>query len=97
MFVGIDFGTSNTSAAVYDGNDMVYIPLDPLNQEDVNVLSSMLYISSMGDKLFGYKAIIEYVERMAGRSIKLERKDYGDIEMTFAELGTIIAKGFYME
>jgi hypothetical chaperone protein len=96
MFIGIDFGTSNTSAAVYDGNNMVYIPLDPLNQEDVNVLSSMLYISSIGDKLYGYKAIAEYIKRMAGRSIKFERKDYGDIEMTFADM-TYIAKGFYME
>ena len=46
MYVGIDFGTSNSSAAVYDGRHIRYIPLDPLNEEDVHVLSSMLYISS---------------------------------------------------
>lgn len=96
MFVGIDFGTSNSSAAVYDGTQVHYIPLDPRNPEDAHVLSSMLYISSVGDQLFGYQAIFEYIEQMAGRSIKLERKDYGDIEMTFSEV-TSIAKGFYME
>ena len=96
MFVGIDFGTSNSSAAVYDGRHMRYIPLDPLNEEDVHVLSSMLYISSRGDRFFGRRAIHEYIDQMAGRSMKLERKDFGDIEMTFADM-TYIAKGFYME
>lgn len=96
MFVGIDFGTSNSSAAVYDGRHIRYIPLDPLNEEDVHVLSSMLYISSRGDRFFGRRAIHEYINQMAGRSIKLERRDYGDIEMTFADL-TYVAKGFYME
>lgn len=96
MFLGIDFGTSNSSAAVYDGNEIVYIPLDPENDEDVHVLSSMLYISSLGSQLCGRKAISEYIEQMAGRSIKLERKDYGDIEMTFADM-THIAKGFYWQ
>lgn len=96
MFIGIDFGTSNSSAAIYNGNGVEYIPLDPLNTEDPYVLSSMLYISSTGDRLFGRKAIHEYIDRTAGRTLKLERKDIGDIEMTFAEM-TYIAKGFYME
>jgi hypothetical chaperone protein len=95
MFVGIDFGTSNTSAAVYNGKEIVYIPLDPFNKEDVNILNSMLYISSKGDRLYGQKAISAYIDQMAGRSIKFERQDYGDIEMTFADM-THIAKGYYM-
>ncbi len=95
MFVGIDFGTSNTSAAVYDGKEVIYIPLDPFNEEDINILSSMLYISSTGDKLYGQKAITKYIEQMSGKSVKFEREEYGDIEMTFAEV-TYIAKGYYM-
>lgn len=96
MVIGVDFGTSNSSAAVYDGRQVRYIPLDPLNDEDVHVLSSMLYISSRGDRFFGRQAIDEYIARMAGRSIKLERKDFGDVEMTFADM-TYVAQGFYME
>lgn len=96
MFIGIDFGTSNSSAAIYDGKNLRYIPLDPLNTEDPYVLSSMLYIASQGDRLVGRRAITHYIDQMAGRSLKLERKELGDIEMTFAEM-TYIAKGFYME
>lgn len=96
MYLGIDFGTSNSSAAVYNGKEVIYIPLDSYNDEDIHVLNSMVYISSGGERLFGRKAISEYIDQMAGRSIKLERKDYGDIEMTFADM-TYIAKGFYME
>ena len=96
MFVGIDFGTSNSSAAVYNGKEIVYIPLDPFNPEDIHVLSSMLYLSRTGERLVGHKAITEYIEQMAGRIIKLERKAYGDVEMTFGDM-TYIAKGFYLD
>lgn len=96
MFLGLDFGTSNSSAAVYDGQNIRFIPLDPANEEDPHVLSSMLYVSSEGHRLFGRQAIAEYLERTAGRTISFERKDYGDIEMTFGDL-THVAQGYYME
>ncbi|MCP4397098.1 MAG: Hsp70 family protein [bacterium] len=96
MFLGLDFGTSNSSAAVYDGQQIRYIPLDPANGDDPHVLSSMLYVSSEGQRLFGRRAISEYLERTAGRTVSFERKDYGDIEMTFGDL-THVAQGYYME
>ena len=96
MFLGLDFGTSNSSAAVYDGHKICYIPLDPANEEDPHVLSSMMYVSREGQRLFGRQAISEYLERTAGRTVTFERKDYGDIEMTFGDL-THVAQGYYME
>ncbi len=96
MKLGIDFGTSNTSAAVYDGKQLTFVPLDPDNQEDRYVLSSMLYIAANGAKLFGRRAMAEYFEQTAGQTIKYERKTYGDVTMEFGDL-THVAKGFYLE
>lgn len=96
MRLGIDFGTSNTSAAMYDGKQLTFIPLDPANQEDPHVLASMLYISSKGEKLFGRRAMAEYFEQTAGQTIKYEQKTYGDVTMEFGDL-THVAKGFYLE
>ena len=95
MFVGIDFGTSNTSAAVYDGKNVVYIPLDPLNTEDPHVLSSMVYVSSAGDKCYGHQAIREYIDRMSGRPVQFKQQSYGYIDMDFGDL-TYTPEVFYM-
>ena len=95
MFIGIDFGTSNTSAAVYDGQEVRYIPLDPSNAEDPHILSSMLYISRTGDKSYGRQAINEYIEQLSGRPIRFEREEYGDVEMHFGD-ASYVAKTFYL-
>lgn len=96
MKLGIDFGTSNTSAAMYDGRQIVFVPLDPDNREDPHVLSSMLYMSAGGTTLFGRRAMAEYFEQTAGQTIKYEQKTYGDVTMEFGDL-THVAKGFYLE
>lgn len=37
MWLGIDFGTTNTSAAVFDGHKLQFIPLDPQNSSVQNL------------------------------------------------------------
>lgn len=96
MVIGIDFGTSNTSTAIYDGNRVVFIPLDPFNPEDINVLSSMLYISNKREQLFGYRAMLEYQEKMSGRVFHLEKQYYGAHSMYFADK-TVTIDGYVLE
>ncbi len=95
MFIGLDFGTSNTSAAVFDGNEIRFIPLDPSNQEDINILSSMVYVTKAQDRFYGQRAISEYIERMAGRPVRFKREEFGDVEMFFGDL-SYVAKAHYM-
>jgi hypothetical chaperone protein len=59
---GIDFGTTNTSAAYIDKNNKVkMIPLDDL-AKDPFVLRTIIYISKKGNFSFGEKAVRDYSE-----------------------------------
>jgi hypothetical chaperone protein len=53
--VGIDFGTSNSSVAVYDGRDVRLIDLDPL-APDPRVMKSLVYFERTGGLHFGRAA-----------------------------------------
>lgn len=44
MHIGIDFGTIHTSAAIYDGRDLTFIPLDHKNTP--HLLRSMILCES---------------------------------------------------
>ena len=87
LSVGLDFGTSNSSAAVYDGERVTIVPLDPAAQ-DVTVMRTLLYLARTGGELYGQAALDTYIQQNAGRPVKLERRYVGTIEMTFAEIGT---------
>src|ERR687885_2159479 len=88
MRVGLDFGTTNSSAAVLDDGDIRLIPLDPTNTAP-EVLRSALFISRDGRVFLGREAIDRYTQGNVGREIVYERAHIGQIEMTFVEIGTI--------
>ena len=56
--VGLDFGTSNTSLAVYDGARTRVLPLDPIAGE---AMPSVLYVRRSGESLVGRAAIDAYL------------------------------------
>lgn len=86
MWLGIDFGTTNTSAAVYDGNRLNYIPLDPLNGSEYN-LRSMIYVDSRHRVRLGVDAVQTFLREDTGRPVILEDKVVGTIENTVASQG----------
>lgn len=59
--IGIDFGTTNTVAAVIDRaqNKAMVLPLDP-NYSNPNILRSIIYFTKDGRKLFGAEAVNQY-------------------------------------
>jgi hypothetical chaperone protein len=88
LSIGLDFGTSNSSVAVYDGGTPRLLALDPA-APDATVLRSLLYLTRAGERFAGQEALDRYLADNLGRAVKLERRYIGDITMTFAGVGTI--------
>lgn len=86
MWLGIDFGTTNTSAAVYDGDKLEYISLDPLNPSEHN-LRSMIYVDDQHRVRLGINAVQTFLREDTGRPVVLEEKVVGTIENTVASQG----------
>jgi hypothetical chaperone protein len=91
--VGIDFGTSNSSAAVYDGNSIRLLPLDH-EASDPCVMRSLIYIERSGDVWFGQKALSRYLEQNTGRAVHYEMQRVGEVTMVFADIGTMVQDAF---
>lgn len=80
VFCGLDFGTTNSSGAISDGQSVRVLPLDPLN-DNPTALPSLLYISQDGERAVGRAAAEAFIERNVGREVVLEQVDLGvDIE-----------------
>ena len=88
MLVGLDWGTTNSSAAIWDGNAVRLLPLDPLNAS-AEVLRTALFISREGDVSLGRGAIDAYTEGNVGREIEYQRTYIGSTELTLADVGTV--------
>lgn len=88
MQVGLDWGTTNSSAALYDGRRVRLVALDPVNAAPT-VLRSALFISREGEVSLGRAAIDRYTEGNVGREIEYRRVYVGTTELTFADIGTV--------
>ena len=88
MRVGLDWGTTNSSAAIYTANGVELLPLDP-EQPNPGVLRSALFIGRDGQASLGRPAIDRYTEGNVGREIVYERIFLGTERMTFADIGTV--------
>jgi hypothetical chaperone protein len=95
--VGLDFGTSNSSAAVYASGKVTPLPIERLGSNPA-VLRTLLYIPrerpSRDFVLVGQEAIETYARQNTGRPVRYARKLIRVLEMTFAEVGTIQAPGY---
>ena len=79
--IGLDFGTTNTTVAVADGNQITYLTLDPL-ADPVTVMPTALYIRRSMQHTVGSTAIAGYLGDNAGRVVRLHKIDLGAIAMT---------------
>jgi hypothetical chaperone protein len=89
MRIGIDFGTTNSGAAVFDGQRVRVFPLDP-DSRDPGVIRSVLYITREQETFAGQDAIDTYYRQNVGRPSRMARHYVGEIEMTAAEIGTFV-------
>jgi len=87
MILGLDFGTTNTGAAVFDGQSLNLLPLDPASQNST-VCRTAMYFTRDGQYHFGQEAISRYFAQNLCRRTKLNRVWVGEIAQVFAELPT---------
>ena len=88
MRVGLDFGTTNSSAAVVTNGRVHLVQLDPANNAP-EVLRSALFIGRDGRIFLGREAIDRFTTGNVGREVVYERTKVGELEMTFGGIGTI--------
>ena len=68
MRLGIDFGTTNSAAAVYDGQQLH--PVEITTPKRSALLPSLLYIDREHHATMGLEASMEYVQRETGRAVR---------------------------
>jgi hypothetical chaperone protein len=88
MRIGLDFGTTNSGAAVFDGQRVRVFPLDPTSH-DPAVFRSTLYITRDHECFIGREAIDTYYRQNVGRPSKMVRQYVGEIEVTAADMSFI--------
>jgi hypothetical chaperone protein len=89
MRVGLDFGTTNSSAAVVVGGRVQMLALDPVNSAPT-IMRSALFITRDGTPFIGREAINRFTEANVGREIVYEQRYIGETEVTLADVGTIM-------
>src|SRR5690606_28752745 len=87
--ISMDFGTTNSGIAAYDGQRLELIPIDPANQ-NATVARTALYITNDRQVHIGRNAIDTYYEQNLNRPVKVERVRVGEITLTFAELPSFV-------
>jgi hypothetical chaperone protein len=85
MIVGMDFGTTNSGMALYDGRSVNIIPLDPANNTP-HVARTALYISNEQQISIGRDALNRYFEQNIGRPVKTKKVWIGEIEIRGADM-----------
>ena len=84
--VGIDFGTSNSGVAVYDGQRVKLLPVDPKNVLP-EVIKTVLYITKDYRTYLGQEAVENYYRDNVNRQRRFVRKWAGEIDVYGAEFG----------
>ncbi len=87
MILGLDFGTTNTGAAVFDGRALNPLPIDP-SSDNPAICRTAMYFTRDGHFFFGREAINRYFQQNLGRRTKLTKVWVGEIMQVFAELPT---------
>jgi hypothetical chaperone protein len=75
-YCGIDFGTSNSSVALSDGDTVRVVALDPEN-DIATSLPSLVYITRDGETIVGRSAATAFIERNVDREVLLRQVDLG--------------------
>ena len=83
--VGLDFGTSNSGVAIYDGDQVRFLPIDA---ESVlpEVVKSILYITRDYQHYIGQQAVQLYYRHNVGRLRRYVPKRAGEIEYRGADM-----------
>ncbi len=85
---GIDFGTTNSAIAFFDGQELHRPTLDPGSPNPL-VLPSLLYIDRQQHSTAGLAAAREYLHYETGRRATWEKRRVGEIEVITSEFSYV--------
>ncbi|HRN68837.1 MAG TPA: Hsp70 family protein [Promineifilum sp.] len=85
MIIGMDFGTTNSGMATFDGRAVDVLPLDP-TAPNPRVARTALYITNEQAVTIGRAAVDRYFEHNIGRPMKMQKVWVGEIEVVGAEM-----------
>jgi len=80
LYVGLDFGTTNSSASIYDGQHLTLLPLDPVNPNPT-VMRTTLFMTREGERFVGREAINRFTTANVGRKIEYRWQNFGAYEL----------------
>src|ERR1051325_431646 len=83
--VGIDFGTSNSGIAVYDGQRVHLLPVDPKNVIP-EVIKTVLYITKDYRSMIGQEAVETYYRDNVNRQRRFVKQWAGEIDVRGADM-----------
>jgi hypothetical chaperone protein len=83
--VGIDFGTSNSGVAVYDGQQVRLLPVDPKNVLP-EVIKTVLYITRDYHTYLGQQAVETYYRNNVNRQRRFVKQWAGEIDVYGADM-----------
>ncbi len=81
--IGLDYGTSNSAAAIFDGRAVHLIPLEQQSW----VMPSATYIDRDFRITTGQNAINKYIESNTGRTVELSAEVLGEGRTTTGQIG----------
>jgi len=83
--IGLDFGTSNTTAAIFDGSHMHYIKLDNYTESGI-IMPTALYIDREYAPTVGSEALGRCLKDNTGRKIVMTDKEVGCVTVHMGEM-----------
>jgi hypothetical chaperone protein len=84
--VGLDFGTSNSGVAIYDGRKVRLLPVDPKNVLP-EVIKTVLYVTRDYRTYLGQEAVETYYRDNVNRQRRYVKQWAGEIDVYGAEFG----------
>jgi hypothetical chaperone protein len=96
MIVGMDFGTTNSGAAVFDGKTVRLLPIDPAGQNP-GICRTSVYITRGREYFLGNAALNLYFGQNVGRPTRYRKIKVGEIIQVFAELPVFYRDVFVYE
>ena len=81
----MDFGTTNSGAAVYDGRQVRLLPLDN-TAANPHVARTALYVTNDQKIAIGRQALDRYFDDNAGRPVKMKKVWVGEVEVYGADM-----------
>ncbi len=81
--IGVDYGTSNSAAAIFDGTDIHLVQLE----SDTVIMPSAMYVDRHYKIKTGQAAINQYIADNVGRTVELSAEVMGEVRTSTGQLG----------